>query len=78
METFTHTCIKSECGKSYQDNDPDAYYCESCLAEKKSIAKKLDAQFSTRSRAVPMTPLQEYDRGEKVTVQGMKFVKVSV
>lgn len=77
METFTHTCIKSECNNVYQDSDPDAYYCESCQAENKAIAQKLDKQFSTRSRSVPTTPLQEYERGEKVNVKGMSFVKVS-
>ena len=46
----THSCIKPGCGVSYEDNDPDAYYCPSCVVEKKRIAAEIDARVGSRPR----------------------------
>lgn len=37
---YSHPCIK--CGTSYEDTDPDAYFCPSCVIEKKKIAEEID------------------------------------
>lgn len=78
METFNHTCLNKDCQNVYQDNDPEAYYCVTCQAERKRIAEDLDKKFSSRSHVEPMTPLKEYDRAAKVNVNGMQFVKVTL
>ena len=57
-----HKCIKAACGKSYEENDPDAYYCFDCRHEKTAIAKRIDRKFAGRSTVPPETPLQLYDR----------------
>lgn len=41
-----HKCIK--CGSSYESEDTDAYYCDSCNEEKLAIAKRIDAQVAAR------------------------------
>lgn len=43
MEEYTHVCIKPGCGAHYTDNDFDAYYCPTHLAERNAIAAELDA-----------------------------------
>ena len=43
-----HNCIK--CKTSYQDNDPDDYYCSPCVTEKNAIAKEIDAKFANRPK----------------------------
>jgi hypothetical protein len=40
-----HQCIKPSCGNNYESDDIDAYYCPSCDAERKQIAKQIDKQF---------------------------------
>jgi hypothetical protein len=59
-----HSCIK--CQTVYEDNDPDPYYCEKCVLEKKAIAQAVDAKLGTTSRRRPMSALQEYDASAKV------------
>lgn len=44
---YSHRCLKSDCGKEYQDEDVDAYYCPECAAEKKKIAKTFDSKYNT-------------------------------
>ncbi len=44
MPQFTHACIK--CHATYQDDDTEAYYCETCLAEHKAMAAVIDANRS--------------------------------
>ena len=61
---MTHSCIK--CGSQYHDEEPEAYYCDKCLAEKRAIAAQVDAKMSRISRRETMTPLQEYDAATKV------------
>jgi hypothetical protein len=61
-----HKCIKPTCSNSYEDTDPDAYYCPSCIEEKKVIAKKIDETIGSRPKKQYMTPLQEYEAAPKV------------
>lgn len=44
---YSHNCIK--CSNQYSDNDPDAYYCESCNNERKIIAQEVDRKRATLS-----------------------------
>lgn len=74
METFTHACIKPDCQNSYQDNEPDAYYCQSCQKEKERLAKQVDSKFQTRSRKKTTTALDEYNNAPKV--HGFMHVKL--
>lgn len=40
-----HQCIK--CHQSYEDNDPDDYYCSTCNEDRKRIAKEIDAKIGS-------------------------------
>lgn len=44
---YSHRCLKKDCGKDYQDAEPDAYYCPDCVAVKKALAKDIDSKFNT-------------------------------
>lgn len=49
MDTlYKHKCIKPGCSNTYEDNDVDAYYCDSCKVEKERIAKEVDAKVASR------------------------------
>jgi|GEM_PF-4388661 len=61
---FTHSCIK--CHTSYEDNDPDPYYCAPCTEVKKALAAEIDAKFANRPRKEVRSALQEYDAAPKV------------
>lgn len=63
---MTHTCIKPGCGATYQDNDPDPYYCDSCKAHNKEMAARVDSIVAARPRKPRMSLLQEYDAAQKV------------
>lgn len=60
-----HTCIKPGCANSYEDDDPDAYYCPPCLAVVKSIAAEIDKTHTTTDVERPLSPLQVYEEAEK-------------
>lgn len=62
-EKFTHACIK--CSSSYEDTDPEPYYCTPCNDQRKEIAKQVDAKIP-KARKQPMSALQEYDAAPKV------------
>lgn len=74
MNSFT--CIKPNCGKVYQTEDDEAYYCGDCLTERQKIARDIDAKMAGRSSMQPRTELQMYEdalsRG--VSKGGMRFV----
>lgn len=57
-----HKCIKPSCGNSYEDSDTEAYYCPSCLSQKKAIAQEIDKKFANRETKPIETELQKYDR----------------
>lgn len=48
---FTHPCLK--CGASYQDSDPDPYYCEPCTVERKKLAAKIDRKMRGHTSTLP-------------------------
>lgn len=73
METYTHKCIKSSCANTYQDSDPDAYYCQSCNEERKKIALQIDEQFANRPKKQPVSALKEYEDSPKI--RGFQIVK---
>jgi hypothetical protein len=62
----THTCIKPGCENTYQDSDPDAYYCPSCQEQKKVLARQIDKQYGSTIGQQPSGPLQEFDAVAKV------------
>lgn len=64
MHMFTHKCIK--CQTSYQDKDPEPYYCTACNAERKAIAAEIDKKMASRPKRPTMSALQEYDAMPKV------------
>ena len=61
---YTHACIK--CAKSYDGDDPDAYYCEACNKERIIIAKEIDAKIANKPKKKVVSALQEYDNAPKV------------
>ncbi len=46
--SYTHSCIK--CQNSYEDNDEEAYYCASCIEERKQMTAQIDLQIAARPR----------------------------
>lgn len=61
---LTHKCIK--CGVSYQDNDPEPYYCEPCNGERKRVAAEIDKKMAGRVSKPHRSMLEEYDAMPKV------------
>ena len=62
---YNHICIKPGCGKSYEDNDSDAYYCPSCQKERKKIAAEVDAKVAARPSRAQKSGIQQYDEAPK-------------
>ena len=50
MAKITHVCIKPDCTNTYQDEEVDAYYCDSCRAANKILAAKIDAKIKANPR----------------------------
>lgn len=73
-ELTTWKCIKPSCGKEYQSADAEAYYCESCLEEKKAVASAVDARIGSRPRKEIKSELKVYD--EISRSQGGKFPNI--
>jgi len=66
---MTHQCLK--CKAPYQDSDPEAYLCASCIVEKKAIAAQIDAQFASRPRSTPKSDLQIFEEnGKSMQIEG--------
>lgn len=72
MTTYKHQC---SCGNSYSDNDPDIYFCPSCVEQRKAIAKQVDAKMAGRisERAEKKSDIQLYNSLPKIR----GFVKAS-
>lgn len=66
-----HKCTK--CGASYQDEDAEDYLCDSCVAERKAIAQRIDAERAGIPRIQPKSDLQMYEEGAKF--KGFLIVK---
>lgn len=58
-----HHCIK--CNQAYSNDEEEAYYCDKCFAEKKAIAKNVDAQMAQRPKKQPKSSIQAYDEARK-------------
>ena len=68
--TYKLSCLN--CKRIYKSDDPDPYYCDSCLTVRKRIAKDLDSKFNTVGQ-VPNSPLTAYDA--EVKRIGSRFIK---
>lgn len=60
-----HTCIRPGCGISYEDNDPDDYYCPTHDEERKVIAAKIDANRGPIEKT--LSELQTFESLAKTT-----------
>lgn len=56
---FTHNCTK--CRAVYSDTDSEPYLCPPCVAERKAVAARVDAEFAVKPRAEVKSALQEFD-----------------
>ena len=70
---FTHKCIKPSCPNTYNDNDPDPYYCPTCQEANKALAETIAKKIKPSSRPVK-SGLQEYDEAPKY--KGFMIVKL--
>ena len=61
MTFMKHICIKPGCGVSYEDNDPDPYYCSSCNEQRKVIAAEIDAKRMINPPTQPTPHFSEKD-----------------
>ena len=69
---MTHQCIK--CKNPYEDEDPDAYLCPSCIEAKKAIAAQVDAQFALRPKMKQKSDLELFDESaQTMVVDGRKI-----
>lgn len=64
---YQHLCIK--CKIKYDSDEPDPYYCESCLAFSKKIAEEVDRKLSARPRREHKSGLQVFDELAKTRGQ---------
>ena len=39
-----HQCVRKVCGKFYDSNDPDPYFCEECQERNKRLAAEIDSK----------------------------------
>lgn len=65
-QTYKHACIKPGCANVYVDDDPDAYYCETCNEERKRIAIEVDKKIGMQPKERQMSDLEIYDSQAKV------------
>ena len=66
ISPMQHKCIKPSCQNTYNDNEPEDYYCPSCLVEKKAIAARIDAQMAGKSREPVKSDLQSFEESARV------------
>lgn len=57
-----HTC---RCGNTYEDNDPDAYFCPPCVAERKIRARDIDAKVGSTIGQQPNGGFTQYANSPK-------------
>lgn len=70
---YPHNCIK--CGDKYSDDDPDAYFCEKCIEERKVIAAQVDRNIARLPKRQAKSMLQQYEEAPKV--RGFMVLKLS-
>ena len=61
MAQITHQCIKPSCETSYEDEDPDPYYCFECREQNKKMAAEIDLKVKAQSTSKPESLLKKYD-----------------
>ncbi len=64
LTTMQHKCIK--CSVDYSDNEPENYYCSSCLVEKKRIAAEIDAKLDSVPKKAVLSDWQIYQQANKI------------
>lgn len=75
MKLYSHKCIKPGCDNSYEDEDVDAYYCDSCKEANKVLAKQIEARVGkSTEQDRPKSELQMYD--ELCKMRGSKFISI--
>lgn len=62
---YKHLCIKPGCANTYEDEDPDRYYCPTCNEARLIIAKQVDAQFGAMPKERAMSDLEVFDAQAK-------------
>ena len=70
-----HTCIKPSCGREYEEEDDEAYYCFDCRKENQETAKRIDSQRRSSRRRVG--GFKEFEQNS-VNMKGMLLMKVSI
>ena len=79
---YTHTC---SCGKNYEDDDPEVYFCPVCIKKRKQIAAEIDKRLGIGPRKHQRSALQAFESQGKNMVsntsntQGMAtFIKIKL
>ena len=67
MAKVEHTCIKPACGNKYEDDEVDAYYCNSCREANKKLAIEIDAKVKAQR---PKEKLKKNDEIERWKREG--------
>jgi uncharacterized Zn ribbon protein len=60
---YKHKCLK--CHTDYTDHDPEPYFCESCIAERKAIAAQIDATVGNRPRKEAVSDFKQFEAEAK-------------
>jgi hypothetical protein len=79
-QTFKHTCIKPACPNTYEDKDPDPYYCPSCQEKKKALALEVDKRLSAKPHKEIKSDLQHYEEiknAQGINYRGIRAVPAS-
>lgn len=71
MSEYPHKCLK--CNADYKDDDPEPYYCEICIQERKTIAKEIDKKIMPTLSYKQSSSLQAFDALPKV--RGFTIIK---
>ena len=74
---YTHQC---SCGEKYTDNDPDLYFCEKCVEQRKIIAKQVDKKMANFKSSKPKSEVQVIEslkQTKGLKMRGMTFINAS-
>jgi len=58
-----YKCIKIVCGQTYESDEPEAYYCPSCVERNKQIAEQINAKIHP---VYTESTISRYDAAPKV------------
>lgn len=73
MTMHNYACIK--CKTPYDSDELEAYYCESCLAEKQAIAAEIDKKIASRP-SKRQAPSFEERMGQYQTIKGIAMINL--